>query len=55
MNNITTFAIQPSEYAQFRPQYPKELFSYLCRLVKDRRQALDCGTGNGQFARDCAE
>jgi SAM-dependent methyltransferase len=38
------------EYAQSRPRYPTELFSYLASLVKRRRLAWDCATGNGQAA-----
>ncbi len=55
MSNINTFSLHSFDYARFRPRYPKELFSYLCCLVQDREQAWDCATGNGQFARGCAE
>jgi SAM-dependent methyltransferase len=38
------------EYAQSRPGYPVELFSYLAALVERRNLAWDCATGNGQAA-----
>ncbi|MBV9987935.1 MAG: class I SAM-dependent methyltransferase, partial [Chitinophagaceae bacterium] len=44
------FSSQSQNYAQFRPHYPAELFSYLLGLVKERESAWDCGTGNGQVA-----
>jgi ubiquinone/menaquinone biosynthesis C-methylase UbiE len=40
------------QYAQSRPTYPAELFSYLAGLVDRRRLAWDCATGNGQAALD---
>jgi SAM-dependent methyltransferase len=38
------------QYAQCRPTYPAELFSYLATLGDRRRLAWDCATGNGQAA-----
>jgi SAM-dependent methyltransferase len=38
------------QYAQSRPGYPEELFGLLASLVKRRRLAWDCATGNGQAA-----
>ncbi|MCX6155089.1 MAG: class I SAM-dependent methyltransferase [Candidatus Kapabacteria bacterium] len=38
------------DYLKFRPDYPSELFDYINLNVKDRSNALDCGTGNGQLA-----
>jgi ubiquinone/menaquinone biosynthesis C-methylase UbiE len=37
-------------YAQYRPQYPEELYEYLASLAPENSLAWDCGTGNGQAA-----
>ncbi len=37
-------------YAFYRPTYPSGLFSFLFEQVKERNNAWDCGTGNGQVA-----
>jgi SAM-dependent methyltransferase len=42
------------EYAQYRPHYPSELFTYLASVCPERRVAWDCGTGNGQAAVELA-
>jgi SAM-dependent methyltransferase len=44
------FSQHAAEYAQYRPDYPPELFVYVASLAPDRRYAWDCGTGNGQAA-----
>lgn len=44
------FSRQAAEYAQYRPGYPKELFSYLSSLARGHQLAIDCATGNGQAA-----
>lgn len=44
------FSKQASEYAQYRPRYPKELFKYLAGLCHEHELAWDCATGNGQAA-----
>jgi ubiquinone/menaquinone biosynthesis C-methylase UbiE len=50
----TSFADHFSEvsahYAQFRPRYPDDLFSYLAALPARRECAWDCATGSGQAA-----
>jgi SAM-dependent methyltransferase len=38
------------QYAQSRPGYPAELFSFLASLVKRHTLAWDCATGSGQAA-----
>lgn len=48
------FSKQAGVYAQFRPQYPGLLFDYLASISPDRSLAWDCGTGNGQAARELA-
>jgi SAM-dependent methyltransferase len=48
------FSEQAREYARYRPQYPSELFVYLASISPGRQLAWDCGTGNGQAARELA-
>src|ERR1043165_3827980 len=49
------FSKQASDYAKFRPRYPRELFEYLGSVAPSRRMAWDCATGNGQAAVELAE
>jgi SAM-dependent methyltransferase len=49
------FSQHASQYAAFRPTYPKELYDYLFSQVKNFDSAWDVGTGNGQVARDLAK
>ena len=49
-NMKDNFSSHSKAYAQFRPQYPKELFDHLLTLVDSKDTAWDCGTGNGQVA-----
>ncbi len=46
------FSKQAAVYAQFRPTYPPELFEYIVSFVKEKNEAWDCGTGNGQSAKE---
>jgi len=48
------FSNQATEYAIYRPTYPKELYEYLFSLTKNKGAAWDCATGNGQVARELA-
>lgn len=43
-----TFSYQFTEYAIYRPQYPKVLFDYLAQLVDAASIVLECGAGSGQ-------
>lgn len=54
MSYLKHFGEQSSQYQQFRPTYPKELFEYLFTLVKTFDLAVDCATGNGQAALELA-
>jgi len=45
------FSKVSQRYAQFRPQYPKEIFDYLSSIVTNHDVAWDAATGNGQVAR----
>lgn len=44
------FSKQSQTYAQYRPQYPEEIYAYLASLAPAKSLAWDCGTGNGQAA-----
>ncbi|MFI5202877.1 MAG: class I SAM-dependent methyltransferase [Flavobacteriales bacterium] len=44
------FSIQSKEYAVYRPTYPQALYDYLLPLVREKKAAWDCATGNGQVA-----
>lgn len=49
------FSEQSSEYAQFRPGYPREVFRFIKKHLAAYDFAWDCGTGNGQLAAKLAE
>jgi len=44
------FSKQATDYAKFRPRYPRELFICLGTIAPSHQLAWDCGTGNGQAA-----
>ena len=44
------FSAVAARYAEFRPTYPDELFSWLAGLCKGHETAWDCATGSGQAA-----
>jgi len=44
------FSRQSQLYAQYRPQYPEEIYAYLASIAPGHSLAWDCGTGNGQAA-----
>ena len=44
------FSGHAAAYADARPRYPAELFTWLATLMPQRDLAWDCGTGNGQAA-----
>ena len=48
------FSTESDKYAQYRPIYPPELFSFLESKLADKTNAWDCGTGNGQVAKALA-
>jgi ubiquinone/menaquinone biosynthesis C-methylase UbiE len=49
------FSMQSDKYAKYRPTYPSDLFKFLNSNIKDKRNAWDCGTGNGQVAYELAK
>ena len=48
------FSKQASDYAKFRPRYPRKMFEYLGTITPTRKMAWDCATGNGQAAVELA-
>jgi SAM-dependent methyltransferase len=49
------FSRQATDYARFRPQYPRVLFEFIAAAAPNNQLALDCATGNGQAAVALAE
>jgi SAM-dependent methyltransferase len=44
------FSDQSTDYARYRPKYPRALFQQLANGCETKDLAWDCGTGNGQAA-----
>lgn len=55
MSTKDYFSGHSSIYAAFRPTYPAELYDHILRFVRSRESAWDCGTGNGQVAKELAQ
>lgn len=55
MSTTDLFSGHADLYAQYRIDYPAELYSFLLEDVPNRRQAWDCATGNGQVAQVLAQ
>ena len=49
------FSSDPRSYSLYRPSYPISLFDFLLTWVPIRDRAWDCGTGNGQVARELSK
>ena len=49
------FSHQSADYANFRPQYPKEIFDEIKTRLKSSNCAWDCATGNGQVAKELSK
>jgi ubiquinone/menaquinone biosynthesis C-methylase UbiE len=52
---VSYFRHQAREYAEFRPDYPEELFQFAASLVRRHDLAWDCATGSGQAATQLAK
>lgn len=50
MNPIDRFSGHADLYAQYRIDYPTELYKFVLESVNERQCAWDCATGNGQVA-----
>lgn len=46
------FSRQAETYSKHRPGYPKELFDFIINKIDQRNNVWDCGTGNGQTAKE---
>lgn len=49
------FSKQANSYAKYRPTYPQELFDFILGKSENKNTAWDCGTGNGQTAKELAK
>jgi ubiquinone/menaquinone biosynthesis C-methylase UbiE len=49
------FSRQSDLYSKYRPTYPQELYDFILRHIDKKKTAWDCGTGNGQAARELAK
>jgi SAM-dependent methyltransferase len=49
------FSTQSRAYAAYRPTYPDELYHFIFQHVKNKNNAWDCATGNGQVAAHLAK
>ena len=49
------FSNNSSNYAQFRPSYPKAVFSFLETILKGKERVWDCATGTGQVAKELVD
>ena len=47
---VDQFSAVSSEYARFRPRYPRAIFAWIASLVSRHELAWDCATGSGQAA-----
>jgi len=50
MTPLDRFSGHANLYAQYRIDYPDELYDYVLSFVNSRQAAWDCATGNGQVA-----
>ncbi|GAB4022296.1 class I SAM-dependent methyltransferase [Spirosoma migulaei] len=50
MQPLDRFSGHADLYAQYRIDYPSELYDFVLPLVANRQTAWDCATGNGQVA-----
>lgn len=49
------FSRQSELYSKYRPSYPPGLFDFILSHVSNRETAWDCGTGNGQAAKELSK
>jgi ubiquinone/menaquinone biosynthesis C-methylase UbiE len=49
------FSRQANMYAKYRPAYPQELYNFILKHIQNGKMAWDCGTGNGQTAKELAK
>lgn len=49
------FSKQSAIYAKYRPTYPPALYDFILSQVVNKEAAWDCGTGNGQAAKELSK
>ena len=49
------FSKQSAIYARYRPTYPQDLYDFILSHVTGKQSAWDCGTGNGQAAKELSK
>jgi ubiquinone/menaquinone biosynthesis C-methylase UbiE len=49
------FSKQSAIYAKYRPTYPPALYDFILTQVANKETAWDCGTGNGQAAKELSK
>jgi len=49
------FSSQSAGYVRYRPVYPQQLYDFIFQHIADKQAAWDCGTGNGQAAKELAK
>lgn len=49
------FSRQSDSYAKYRPTYPGALYDFILIHVTGKESAWDCGTGNGQAAKELSQ
>ncbi|SOD79309.1 class I SAM-dependent methyltransferase [Spirosoma fluviale] len=55
MQPLDRFSGHADLYAQYRIDYPADLYEFILKYCPDRQHAWDCATGNGQVAGALAE
>ena len=55
MQPLDRFSGHANLYAQYRIDYPADLYDFVLSFTKNRQTAWDCATGNGQVAGALAE
>ncbi|WP_420148572.1 class I SAM-dependent methyltransferase [Spirosoma sp.] len=55
MQPLDRFSGHANLYAQYRIDYPSELFDFVLSFAENRQIAWDCATGNGQVAGTLSE
>ena len=49
------FSKQSDIYAKYRPGYPQALYDFILNQLANKEAAWDCGTGNGQAAKELSK
>lgn len=52
---IDNFSKQSTTYKKYRPEYPADLYDVILNVCQERNECWDCGTGNGQVAKELSK